>query len=358
MAIPRRFPLAASQGFRHRCRPMSTKRVGCFGVFLFLLLCLSLLVNFAFIITRKASDASASFIVPQGPKFDEETVIPAKERGADKIAQISLRGIISAAEPGSLGESAVDDLCLQLKQAAADEKVKAVVLVVDSPGGEVTASDLIYNAVRKVRDEAKKPVVVSMGSLAASGGYYVSCGSSWIIANETTFTGSIGVIMQTLNYQGLFDKVGLYSLTFKSGKFKDMLSGSRPITDEEKQYVQGLVNQTYGKFVGIVAKERGLPEDQLRSGIADGRVVSGKDALDAKLINQLGDIEDAYAKARELAGISDATVIRYDSGFKFGKLLHLLGQSEKAKIEVDVAKNLAPRLEAGRMYYLPSFFAQ
>ena len=247
----------------------------------------------------------------------------------------------------------VDDLKIQLEQAATDEKVKAVVLYVDSPGGEVTASDSIYTAVRKVRDGGfgakKKPVVVYMGSLAASGGYYVSCGGNWLIANETTLTGSIGVIMQSLNYQQLFGKVGLETITFKSGQFKDMLSGSRELTQEERDYVQKMIMDTYGKFVGIVARERKLNEDELRHGLADGRVISGKDAKAANLINATGEVEDAYAKAMELGGVKGAAVIRYESPFKFGRLLRLLGQSEKTSVEVNVAKALTPKLEAGRL---------
>ncbi len=337
---------------------MSTKRFGCLGIFIFLLLLLSLAVNAIFLATRSAKVAANGLLKSEPPKFDESLVLPGKDGSDDKIALIYLRGIITNAEPGSIGETAIDDLRIQLKQAASDEKVKAVVLYIDSPGGEVTASDMIYNAVRRVRDDAKKPVVVYMGALAASGGYYVACGGSWLIANDTTFTGSIGVIMQTLNYQALFDKVGLQMQTFKSGKFKDMLSGSRQPTDEEKAYVQGLVMQTYGKFVGIVARERGLPEDQLRAGIADGRVVSGKDALDEKLINGLGEVEDAYAKAMELAHAPGAAVVKYQSSFAFGKLFRLLGQSEKSKIEVNLSNSIVPKLEAGRMYYLPSFYAE
>jgi protease-4 len=236
--------------------------------------------------------------------------------------------------------------------------VKAIVLVIDSPGGEVTASDVIYQAVVKAR--AKKPVVVFMDSLAASGGYYVSCGGTYTIANETTLTGSIGVIMQTLNYKDLFDKVGLKMVTMKSGKMKDMLSGSRPITEEEQAYVQGLIMETYGKFVGIVAKERKLDENKLRNGIADGRVVSGKDALENKLIDQLGSVEDAYAKAMELGKAPNAPVVRYEAAFHLGKLFRLLGQSESrssSKVEVSLTEALKPKLEAGRLYYLPEMCA-
>ncbi len=331
-------------------------RLGCLSVFLFLALCVSLFVNFMIVVARSArvSGLSARSV----PKFEEQTVLPGKDSNESKIALISLRGVISGSEAGSMGETMVDDLKLQLEQASSDEKVKAVVLFVDSPGGEVTASDIIYNAVKKVRDQAKKPVVVYMGSLAASGGYYVSCGGSYLIANDTTFTGSIGVIMQTLHYEDLFNKVGLQMITFKSGKFKDLLSGSRTLTDDEKTYVQGLVMQTYDKFLGIVSTERKLDKEALRTGLADGRVISGKDALEAKLIDATGSVEDAYAKAMELGKTKGATVIRYESAFKLGKLFRLLGQSDRnSKIEVNVTEALKPKLEAGRLYYLPSMFA-
>ena len=148
-------------------------------------------------------------------------IVEAGARGStDKIAVITLRGLISTGINGNVGESMVDDLRWQLEQARNDDEVRAIVLEVDSPGGEVTASDMIYNAVAKTR--AKKPVVVYMESLAASGGYYVSCGGKFLMANETSITGSIGVIIQTLNYEQLFNKIGLASVVFKSGKFKDM----------------------------------------------------------------------------------------------------------------------------------------
>jgi protease-4 len=136
-----------------------------------------------------------------------------------------------------------------------------------------------------------------------------------------------------------------------------MLSGSRELTQDERDYIQKMVMDSYGKFVGIVARERKLNEDELRHGLADGRVISGKDAKAAKLINETGEVEDAYAKAMELGGTKSATIIRYESPFKFGKLFRLLGQSEKTSVEVNVAKALGPRLEAGRLYFLPSFYA-
>jgi protease-4 len=250
----------------------------------------------------------------------------------------------------------VDDVKIQLRQAAADSDVKAIVLYVDSPGGEVTASDMIYAAVCNAR--IQKPVVVYMGSLAASGGYYVSCGGSYLMADDTSLTGSIGVIIETFNYESLLGKVGLQSIVFKSGQFKDMLNGARQMTPEEKAYVQEMVMQTYGKFVGIVARERKIPEDQLRAGIADGRVISGRDALNDKLIDGLGQIEDAYQKAREMGKAPDAPVVRYEASFQFGKLLRLFGgRSEASKVQIELPGAAMPHLEAGRLYLLPSFFA-
>src|SRR4029079_19693247 len=184
-----------------------------------------------------------------------------------------------------------------------------IVLEIDSPGGEVTASDVIYNSVVKAR--AKKPVVVYMDSLAASGGYYVACGGKYLMANETTITGSIGVIIQTLNYKQLFNKIGLASVVLSSGKFKDMLKGARPVSPEERDYVQSFVMKSYDKFLGIVARERNVPADGLRNTVADGRILSGKDALEDKLIDGLGQIEDAFAKARQLGNAPNAAIVKY-----------------------------------------------
>jgi len=342
------------------------KNSGCLWMLAGFGLCLGFLLVLGLVFTASMGNMN-TVVKASAPKFEEAIVVDAKPykdstgkevKDTDaKIAVIYLRGIITSSEPGSIGLSMVDDLKIQLEQAATDDKVKAVVLYVDSPGGEVTASDSIYNAVKKVRDGAKKPVVVYMGSLAASGGYYVSCGGTFLMANETTLTGSIGVIMQSMKYHELMSKIGVETITFKSGQFKDMLSGSREMTQEERDYVQKMVMDTYGKFVGIVARERKLNEDELRHGLADGRVISGKDALAAKLINATGEVEDAYAKAMALANVKAASIIRYESPFKFGKFLRLLGQSEKSSVEINVTKALLPKMDAGRMYFLPSSYA-
>lgn len=333
-------------------------RFGCFTILLLILLFCSLALN-ALHFFRSAGRAAAALGKNELPKFQEELVQPARSGVTTKVVQIPLRGLISSSLPGGVGETMVDDLKMELKQASDDKGVAAIVLAVDSPGGEVTASDIIYQAVLKARD--RKPVVVSMGSLAASGGYYVSCGGTYAIANETSLTGSIGVIMETLNYHDLFGHVGLEMEVFKSGKFKDMLSGARMPTDEEKAYVQSMVNESYDKFVGIVAHERKLDEKMLRAGIADGRVLSGKLALENKLIDATGTVEDAYAKAMELANVTGASVVRYEAPFALGRLFHLLGQASPApagKVEISLTESLKPKLQQGRLYFLPSLFAE
>ena len=334
---------------------MSNNRSGCLWVALVIVLCVSLMVNVALVGAKGKSVGKHWQATARNPDRLEERVLRSGT-GKERVVVIPVRGLISSSVSGRISASMVEDIKMQLRQAEMDSRVKAVVLAIDSPGGEVTASDILYNAVRRVR--AKKPVVVSMGSLATSGGYYTACGGSWLMAHPTTFTGSIGVIIQSLRYNDLLNKIGVAPLTFKSGAFKDMLSGTREMTPEEKAYLQALVMQTYGIFVGVVAKERHLDEAQLRSGIADGRVVSGKDALEAKLIDQLGEIEDAYEKAKELAGTPNAAIIAYEAQWSLSRIFQYLGSEESSgKMEINVTQKLIPALEPGRAYWLPGFYA-
>src|SRR5205085_118033 len=315
------------------------RKLGCLSIFLFVALCASLFVNFVLIIAAFQRVSGIREAEPI-PRFREILLQRGARVTTDKIAVITMRGLISTSIPGNVSDSMVDDLRAALQQAREDSRVKAIVLEIDSPGGEVTASDEIYSAVVKTR--ARKPVVVYMDSLAASGGYYVSCGGKFLMANETTITGSIGVIIQTLNYEQLFNKIGLASVVFKSGKFKDMLSGTRPMTPEEREYVQSFVMKTYDKFLGIVAHERNLPADGLRNSVADGRILSGRDALDNKLIDAVGQIEDAFTKAKELGHAPAATVVKYGPPFSLGRFFRAFGSTDNSKIELTLPKQLMP----------------
>src|SRR5208337_1008396 len=188
-----------------------------------------------------------------------EEVSLSSTNSENKIAVIDVDGIITSGEVDRTGVNLVEFIKDQLKMAQHDTDVKAVILKINSPGGEVLASDDINKAISKFQDETHRPVVASMGTLAASGGYYISVPCRWIVANELTITGSIGVIMHGWNYRGLMDKVGIAPMTYKSGKFKDMLSGERSTNEvppEEHAMVQALIDETYGRFTNVVCAGR------------------------------------------------------------------------------------------------------
>ncbi len=330
------------------------KKSGCVILALFLAVCVSMFGNVllsAVLVGTKGSAKGASSRSMHHRDYNEVVL---RAGTAQKIVVIPLDGVIAHGQAGSLGDDMVEDFKRALDQARNDPAVRGVVISVDSPGGEITASDVLYHSLKEF--SKSKPSVVYFNSIGASGAYYTACGGSYIMCNDTTFTGSIGVIISTLNYRELFGKIGLQSVTFKSGKFKDMLNGSREMTADEKAYVEGLVMQSYGRFVGIVAKSRNLNEEELRGGVADGRVLSGTDALEAKLVDQLGYIEDAQLKARELAKAPGAQIVQYRRAISFASLLGMLAESKAPSIKVDLLQGL-PKLLPGRMYLLPAFFA-
>ena len=195
-----------------------------------------------------------------------------------------------------------ESIVRQFKKYRQNSSVKGIVFRVDSPGGGVSASQEIYEEVKKTRASGK-PVVVSMGAVAASGGYYVSCGANKIVANPGTITGSIGVISQFMNFNQLFGKIGIGTTTVKSGKYKDTGNPYRQMTEEEKKYFQETIDDVYQQFLGVVETERKLPHDVAKR-LADGRIYTGKKAYEVGLVDTLGTYEDAVSLAAHLAKIS------------------------------------------------------
>jgi len=310
----------------------------------------SLLANLLFL-SRDQSFFSGPSHIESAPYFEEEFV-EGNESQKKRIAKIDLFGVIAQEVPGEVGSSMVDDLILQIRQAANDDSVAAILLHIDSPGGEVTASDNLYHELTLVRED--KPVIVYLDSVGASGGYYTAMGGSHIVAHDLCITGSIGVIMQSLNYEGLSKILGLSTLTFKSGALKDLLNPARPASEAEKKLVQDMIAETFEKFSSIVVTERDFPDHKLPTEVADGRIVSGKRALELKLIDATGYLEDAIADARQIAKLpDDAPVIRYTAPFHFGKLFRFLGQKQDTNTKVQLS--LVPEsfhLQAGKLYYL------
>jgi protease IV len=302
-----------------------------------------------------------------GPRLDE--VVLKDNDAHSKIAVITVDGIITSHSSDQAGNNMVTVIQAQLDRAKDDNRVKAVILKVDSPGGEVMASDEINKAIANFQTDSKKPVICSMGSLAASGGYYISAPCRWIVANELTITGSIGVIMHGYNYRGLMDKFGVSPMTYKSGKFKDMLSGERETNEipvEEHALVQGLIDETFQKFKNVVRAGRAQAHDKNKSdgkalaldweSYADGRVVSGTEALSLGFVDELGDFDAAVDRAEKITHLGDADLIEYRERYDISDFLSMFGQSGASHdIKLDLGVDL-PKLQAGYLYFLSPTF--
>ena len=227
-----------------------------------------------------------------------------------KIAVIPLSGTI-AMQDSSLfsGSTVTPDLVKDyLTRAEKDKAVKAIVLRIESPGGEIAPCQEILWEIERVKEI--KPIVVSMGGIAASGGYYISTKADKIVALPTTMTGSIGVISQILNIEELFEKLGIQMETFKGGKYKDMYSGYREMLPEEQEIMQGMIDEYYELFVDVVAEGRGLSKDEVRK-LATGQIYTGTEAKELGLVDALGDLDTAIDLAAELAGIETPIVEYY-----------------------------------------------
>jgi protease-4 len=332
------------------------------AVVLAVLLLVSLMSNFQQFLSGVALKSKTG---RKAHRWLEEATIE-HNRSRNKIAVIDVQGIITSELWGRSGKSMVDYIEDQLDLAGEDVAVKAVILRVDSPGGEVLASDEIYRAITDFQEHYSKPVVASMSGLAASGGYYVSAPCQWIVANELTITGSIGVIMHSYNYRGLLNKVGIRPEVFKSGKFKDMLSGEKTEEEtlpEERKMVQDLIDETFGKFKSVVKEGREFARS-MNGGkgrklienwedYADGRVLSGKQAYDYGFVDELGNFDAAVKRAKSIANITSANLIQYQQPFDLGSLFRLFGQTESRTVKIDLGMDL-PKLQVGRLYFLSS----
>ncbi|OPX82091.1 MAG: putative signal peptide peptidase SppA [Pelotomaculum sp. PtaB.Bin013] len=241
-----------------------------------------------------------------------------RQSGSDKgkVGVIYIEGTIASGQSDtgllSSGVSS-EEIAATIRKAARDPEMGAVVIRLNSPGGTPAASQEIGLEIERLRQSGKK-VVASMGDVAASGAYWVAACTDQIVANPGTMTGSIGVIMQTPNLQGLYDKLGISEETFKSGPYKDMGSSSRPVTTDERAIFQSMIDDIYNQFVDAVAKGRHKDVLEIRK-LADGRVFTGRQAIELGLVDQLGDFHDAVLLAGKLAGLSGEPVIA-ELGYK------------------------------------------
>lgn len=231
--------------------------------------------------------------------------------GEDRIALVRVEGVILDAK----------DTMAELKRFGDSSSVKAIVLRIDSPGGGVVPSQEIHDAVQRVRSKHKKTVVVSMGTVAASGGYYIAAAADRIIANPGTLTGSIGVIMELVNLEGLLKKVGVEGIVVKSGHYKDIGSPFRKMGPDDRRILQSVMDDVHNQFIEAVAEGRSLDVAAVRK-LADGRIFTGRQAVDAKLVDELGDLDDAVRIAADLVGIEgEPTVVEPKKRFSIKEII-------------------------------------
>ncbi|MBC8520623.1 MAG: signal peptide peptidase SppA [Methanomicrobia archaeon] len=234
--------------------------------------------------------------------------------GGDKIAIISIEGAIVGGSGGGFGifgsESGADDIAKLIKRAGEDPSVRAIILRINSPGGSAAASQELHAEVCKAQENGKI-VVTSMSDVATSGGYYVACASDKIVANPGTITGSIGVIFSQLQYSELLEEYGIRANVIKSGKYKDIGSPLRNMTEEERELLQEMIDDIYFQFVRAVAEGRQMNESEVLE-LADGRILTGRQAKEMGLVDELGNFQDAVDLAAELAGIEgEPRVVEY-----------------------------------------------
>ena len=289
------------------------------GVFLLF----SMIVNMGLFVglAAKSGTSIGGKAEDEFPTFTEKWSYGA---GDVKAVRIAVEGaIFRESEESIFGirYDRIEAIIRQIRAAKNDEAVKAILLEVDSPGGDLTSSDEIYKALQDFKQSAEgRKIVVFVRSMAASGGYYVSAPADWIIAEPTSIIGSIGVIMQTLNWKGLSDRIGLTDVTIKSGTNKDLLNPFRDVSPEQVAQLQVMIDSMYQQFFTIVQTNRSIDTESLKA-IADGRIFSADIALKNRLIDQIGYWEDAAAKVSELLGETAVRIVRYERRPEFFELL-------------------------------------
>lgn len=248
-----------------------------------------------------------------------------------KISVINVEGMIAS-------DQSNDTIVDTLKEAQKDPQIAGVIMQINSPGGSVYASEKIYKEIKKLQ-EINKPVYAVMEELAASGGYYISAPCDKIYASNETWTGSIGVIMQSYSLEGLFDEYGIKEQNITTGKMKDAGSPGSDMDNEEKEYFQGLVDSAFGRFVKVVSEGRDMSEKEVRK-LADGRVYDGSQALENGLVDNIGDLEDAYKDMTEAYNLSDPMLVEKSDVFSnFSKYFPgFKSLTDKPKSELEILK--------------------
>ncbi|MGM8363880.1 signal peptide peptidase SppA [Virgibacillus sp. W0181] len=304
--------------------------------------------------TSVASDKFENLFATQESLFKENVL---EEGIGDKIVVLNVNGVIQ-----DLGQNPFmstltynhQQFLQMVEEAGTDPSVDGIILQINSPGGGVVESDEVHEKIAEIQEEYEKPIYVSMGNTAASGGYYIAAPADKIVAHPATLTGSIGVIMESINFAELADKYGVNFNTIKSGEFKDIMSSSREMTKEERKILQTMVDDIYADFVDVIVDGRDMSEEKVRK-LGDGRVYTGKQAVENGLVDELGTLDDTIDMMVADNDFKNTKVIEYDAEPAF---LNMLGVSMKNILKSDAELSgiitLLRESESPRAMYLYS----
>lgn len=302
-----------------------------------------LLASAIVLLAALAGCATGSYLitpVPPKPELVEEVVIRESAWASKKIAVLDLDGVLTDARSNSLlgapGENPVSLFLEKLDRAAKDDNVRAVVVRINSPGGGITASDILYSELRAFRQRTGKPVIAAMLDVAASGGFYVACAADRIYASPTTVTGSIGVIMLAPDFSGTMSKIGARVNVIKSGELKDAGSPFREMTDKDRAVFQGLIDKMYDRFLSVAATSRTrIPRERLRE-LADGRVYFGPEAKELGLVDEIGSLHDAIAASKQAANLDKQSikVVQYSRPYAYRANIYAYGDPPPTQVNL------------------------
>jgi len=315
------------------------------AIILGILLGLSLLLNLCLIIALASKFIEKGISIADFDRDYQEVFVMGERTAQDKILRIPVSGPIISISGQGMGcfwgghEDIVESIITALKKAKDDHKIKAIIFEVNSPGGGITECDQIHKEIQRFKGKRPEvPIIVSMGDMAASGGYYISAPANKIIARPTTLTGSIGVIAYFMNIEDLYQKIGLKDVVIKSGDKKDMGSVTREMTEEEKTLFQEMIDEMYQRFIRIIDEGRqNLNHEEIQK-LADGRVYTGEQALKNGLVDELGDLEDSVATAKKLANLTEAKVVGYKKHRTFFDLFEMV--TPRSNAQLDLLANL------------------
>ncbi|WP_223590988.1 signal peptide peptidase SppA [Neobacillus bataviensis] len=311
---------------------------------------INLLSSFAF----KGIETDINDLMNSDKPYLEEVVQNGSE--LKKIVILDINGVIQdSGDSESILQSPGynhQEFMKRLNYIKKDDTVKGIIIKVNSPGGGVVESAEIHDRLMEVQRDTKKPVYISMGSMAASGGYYISTAAKKIYASPETLTGSLGVIMEGINYQGLADKYGVDFVTIKSGKYKDIMSPTRKMTDEERQILQRMIDNSYEGFVKVISEGRHMTVEQVKK-IADGRVYDGRQAKDLNLIDGFGYLDDVISEMKRNEKLKGVKVVRYTDDLGLGSLFNLTAKKWMGdRVEMTGLLKLLSKPNSPRLMYL------